>query len=70
MQNFNWVIYEYVYEYIYANDVAPLLLYNIQGFNTYDNNKCNNNSPQYIILDCSVRIQIDGTINYVVNDIV
>ena len=70
MQNFNWVIYEYVYEYINANDEAPLLLYNIQGFNMYDNNKCNNNSPQYIILDCSVRIQIDGTINYVVNDIV
>ena len=36
--------YGVVYTYVYANDVAHLLYYNIQGFNPYDNNKCNNMS--------------------------
>ena len=33
------VHYGVVYEYVYANDV---LFYNIQGFNPFGNNKCNN----------------------------
>ena len=63
------VHYGVVYVYVYANDVAQLLYYNIQRLNPYDNNKCNNNSPQYVILDRTVRIQDDDTVNYVVNDI-
>ena len=61
--------YGVVYVYVYANDLAQLLYCNIQRLNPYDNNKCNNNSPQYVILDCTVRIQDDDTVNYVVNDI-
>ena len=64
------VHYGVIYAYVYANDVAQLLFYNIQGFDPYDNNKCNsmncyngdyndvvcNNSPQDINVDCTVRI--------------
>ena len=63
------VHYGVVYVYVYANDVAQLLYYNIQRLNPYDNNKCNNNSLKYVILDHTVRIQDDDTVNYVVNDI-
>ena len=63
------VHYGVVYVYIYENDVAQQLYYNIQHFGPYNNNKCNNNRPQYVILDHTVHIQDDDTVNYVVNDI-
>ena len=63
------VHYGVVYVYIYENDVAQQLYYNIQHFSPYNNNKCNNNRPQYVILDHTVNIQDDDTVNYVVNDI-
>ena len=62
------VHYGVVYVYIYENDVAQQLYYNIQHFGPYNNNKCNNNRPQYVILDHIVHIQDDDTVNYVVND--
>ena len=65
------VDYGVVYAYVYAKDIAQLLLfYNRQGFNLYDSNKCNNtnqcnghendilcnNSPQDVNVDYTVRI--------------
>ena len=59
-----------VYAYVYTNDVAQILYYNIQRCNQYDNNKCNNmnpyngdrngvvckNNPQYVKMDWTVHI--------------
>ena len=64
--------------------MTHLLFYNIQGFNPYDNNKCNNinryngdyndvvsnNSPQDINGDSTIHIQDNGAVNYVVYNIV
>ena len=36
------VHYGVVYVYVYTNDEAQLLFYNIQGLNPHNNNKCNN----------------------------
>ena len=40
--NYDPVHYGIIYAHVCANDVAQQLFYNMQGFNLYDNNKCNN----------------------------
>ena len=66
------VVYEYIYEYVYANEVARYysIIYKVSLCMTITNGMIIVHSPQYVILDRTVRIQDDGTGNYVVNDII
>ena len=68
------VHYGVVFVYMYGNNVAQLLLYNIQGLNPDDNNNCNNINRYHDTVrnnnePTTSQIYDDG-VNYVVNDIV